>query len=258
MELTSTRNPLLQKVRRAATTGRPTEDGLIVAEGPHLLAEANRGAWAVEQVFTTRAARERHRDLLDSTSAEILEVSERALASAAATDTPQNILSLLRPRTWTWRDLQTQSTLIVVLDRIQDPGNLGTIVRSAEAFGASGLVFLKGCARVANGKVLRAAAGSLFRMPFLDEVTGSDLIQSVLSGGLNFYALAAHAEASIAGADLGSSCALLVGSEGSGVAPELLAEAKPLCVPTGAVESLNAAVACSIALYEAQQQRRRR
>jgi len=265
MELTSTRNPLLQRSRRAAAAGRPTEDGLIVAEGPHLLEEATHGHWTIEQVFVTPVARERFRELLDKTDSEIIELSERALASAAATETPQNVLALLRPRNWSWRDLQMpdlqsrdlqrQSALLVVLDRIQDPGNAGTIARSAEAFGATGLVFLKGCARVANGKVLRAAAGSLFRTPFLEDVSGSDLIGNVRSSNLRLYALAAQAKTPIVRAELRSACALLVGSEGSGVSPELLALSEALSIPTTKVESLNAAVACSIALYEAFRQR---
>lgn len=256
MELTSTRNPLLQKIRRAASAGHLTEDGLVVAEGPHLLEEANRGAWRVEQVFVTSAARERYRELLDETAAEVVETSERALASASATDTPQNVLALMRPRLWSWRDLTQPSALIVVLDRMQDPGNVGTIVRSAEAFGASGIVFLRGCARVANGKLLRAAAGSIFRMPFLEQVSGTDLIRNAQAGELKLYALGAHGQTPIGRADLRVSCALLAGSEGSGVSPELLAQSQGLSIPTVQVESLNAAVACSIALYEARKQRR--
>jgi TrmH family RNA methyltransferase len=256
MELTSTRNSLLQKVRRAVSAGRPTEDGLIVAEGPHLLEEANRGTWTVEQVFVSAAAGERYRGLLAKIGAEVVEVSERALAAASATETPQNILALMRPRPWAWRDLSNQCALWIVLDRIQDPGNLGTIVRSAEAFGASGVVFLKGCARVANGKVLRAAAGSLFRMPFLEQVSGSELIQNIQSARLRLFALSAQAKTAIGRTDLRIPCALLVGSEATGVSPELLAQAEGLSIPTVNVESLNAAVACSIALYEVRRQRR--
>lgn len=258
MELTSTRNPLLQKIRRATAAGRATEDGLIVAEGPHLLEEANRGEWTVEQILVSFAARERYAKLLERTDAKIIEVSERALASAVATDTPQNVVTLLRPRVWSSNDLALPSALVVVLDRMQDPGNVGTIVRSAEAFGATGIVLLKGCARVANGKLLRASAGSIFRMPFLDDVSGSDLIQYVQTAGWELFALAAQAKTAVGRANFTGACALLVGSEANGVSPELLAQAEGVSIPTADVESLNAAVACSIALYEARQQRQLR
>jgi TrmH family RNA methyltransferase len=193
---------------------------------------------------------------LENTDAEIIEVSERALAAASSTDTPQNLVALLRPRAWSWSELTKPSPLVVILDRMQDPGNVGTIVRSAEAFGATGVVFLKGCARVANGKVLRASAGSIFRIPFVEEMSGSDLIENLQSSGLRLYALTAQAATPAVRADLRSACALLVGSEGSGISPDLLASAEGLSIPTARVESLNAAVACSIALYEARQQRR--
>lgn len=257
MELTSTKNPLLQKIRRAATTGRPTDNGLIVAEGPHLLSEAQRGLWAIEQIFVTAQARDRYRDLLAETGADVVEVSERALTSTAATDTPQNVLTLLRPRSFSWNDLRADSALVVVLDRMQDPGNVGTIVRSAEAFGATGIVLLKGCARVANGKVLRAAAGSLFRLPFLEEVSSGDLLAHAQTHDLKLYALAADGKMPVSRVNWRSPCALLVGSEGSGVAPILLNAAEDVSIPTENVESLNAAIACSIALYEARQQRLR-
>lgn len=255
MELTSTRNPLLQEIRRAAAAGRPTEQGLIIAEGPHLLEEAKRGTWAIERVLVSPASRERYGELIESTRAEIIEVPQRVLTAIAGTGTPQNVLALLRPRVWSWADLDRDMPLLVVLDRIQDPGNAGTIVRSAEAFGATGIVLLQGCARVANGKLLRATAGSIFRTPFMQDVDESDLIKKVKTGGLRLYALAAQAERPVADADLRQPCALLAGSEGSGISPGLLARAEGLAIPTAGVESLNAAIACSIALYEARRQR---
>src|SRR5436190_22437804 len=104
MPLTSTKNPLLQTIRRAAGAGRPNEDGLIVAEGPHLVEEALRGEWQIEQVFATERARARYSQLLVRVKAEIVEVSEHAFASTAATETTQELLALLRPRNWSWRD----------------------------------------------------------------------------------------------------------------------------------------------------------
>ncbi len=255
MELTSTRNPLLQKIRRAAAAGRATEDGSIVAEGPHLLEEAIRGQWAIEHIFVTSSARERHRELLRDTGAEITEVSERALASTSPTATPQNVLTLLRPRPWSWKDLTTPSGLLIVLDSVQDPGNVGTIIRSAEGFGATGVVLLNGCARVANGKLLRATAGSIFRLPFLEGIAQDQLVRHVEALDLELYALVPQGQTELRNADLRGACALLVGSEAQGVSPTLLARAKGISIPTFTVESLNAAVACSIALYEARQQR---
>ena len=220
-----------------------------------MLEEATRGSWTIEHVFVTSPARERHRELLRRAAAEITELSERAFASTANTETPQNILALLRPREWSWNDLQKRETLLIILDGVQDPGNVGTIVRSAEAFGATGVVLLNGCARVSNGKVLRATAGSIFRMPFLEGISRDDLLAQVEAGGLRLFALTAHSEPELAHSNLRTACALLVGSEAAGVSTALLAKAEPISIPTATVESLNAAVACSIALYEARRQR---
>lgn len=248
----------MQAIRRAAAAGRPTEEGLIVAEGPHLLEEALRSEWQIEQVFATERAQSRYSQLFARVNAEIVEVSERAFASTAATETPQELLALLRPRTWSWNDLLGSSALVLVLDGIQDPGNAGTIVRSAEAFGASGLVFLTGCVRVANGKLLRAAAGSLFRVSFLEGIAIEEFIEHARLDDLPVYALVKGASATLDDADLQSRCAMAVGSEGSGMSRELLAAAQAVSIPTTKVESLNAATACSIALFEAHRRRNAR
>ena len=255
MQLTSTRNPLLQTIRRAVAAGRPTEDGFVVAEGPHLLAEALRSEWQIAQVFTTAAVRDRHAELLSAVDAELIEVSARAFASMAATENTQEVLALLQPRQWSWHDLAATNALVVVLDGVQDPGNAGAIVRSSEAFGATGVVFLEKCVRVANAKFLRATAGSIFRLPFVEGLTVNEVAKLFRQSGLEIYALAPGARLSIADANFRLQCALAVGSEGHGVSPELLSHACAISIPTGKVESLNAAVASSIALFEAQTQR---
>jgi len=257
IRLTSAKNPLLQSIRRAAAAGRPTEEGLVVAEGPHLLQEALRSTWKIEQVFVTTEAQDRYADLLQELNAETIEVSARAFGSMASTGNPQEVLMLLRPRKWDWPDLTAAQSLIVVLDGIQDPGNAGAIVRSAEAFGATGVVFLDGCVRVANGKFLRATAGSIFRVPYLEGIILDDFLRSPHTSRLTLFALSARSQTSVTEADLRNSCAIAVGSEGQGISPRLLSGAQPVSIPILKIESLNAAIACSIALFEARRQRSR-
>lgn len=231
------------------------EDGLIVAEGPHLLQEALRSSWSVAKILTTPIGTQRYQELLRASRAEVVQVSSRAFASAASTETTQEIIALLRPRAWRFRDLLQNPALLVGLDAVQDPGNAGTAVRSAEAFGATGIVLLQGCVRPANGKFLRAAAGSLFRVPFLEGISAAEFIQQAAENRINIYALSATAEVRITEADFKGPCCLVTGNEGSGVSEGVLAQAQPLCIPTMEVESLNAAVACSLALFEAYRQR---
>ncbi|MBV9761039.1 MAG: RNA methyltransferase [Acidobacteriaceae bacterium] len=255
MQLTSTKNPLLQSIRRAAAAGRPLESGAIVAEGPLLLQEALRSRWTLEGVFATPGARERHFDLLSRCQVDIVEVSPRAFASVAATEATQGVLALLRPRPWDWEQLAGGCALLAVLDAIQDPGNAGAIIRSAEAFGASGVVLLKGAARVANGKLLRASAGSIFRIPFLEEWQAGEFAGKARESGLELWGLAQNGKTSLDKADFRARCALIVGNEAHGFSPELEPYMQPVSIPTRNVESLNAAVACSIALFEARKQR---
>ena len=255
MQLTSPKNPFLQGVRRAIHSGRATEEGRIVIEGPHLVEELLRRSWHLEQLIVTPTGCERHSRLLSKTRADVMEVPAKAFAALSGTETSQEIMALVTPPVHSWKDCLNRPGVTVILDGIQDPGNAGTIVRSAEAFGASCVIFLEGCVHVANGKFLRATAGSLFRVPHLDYQKRPTLMANLRAKDLALFALTAKADVSISQADLRQPVALVVGSEAQGVSPELLACATALRIPTLQVESLNAGVACSIALFEAARQR---
>ena len=144
-------------------------------------------------------------------------------------------------------------TLMVVLDGIQEPGNAGAILRAAEAFGASGAVFLKGSVDPYNPKCLRASAGSIFRLPVLSGMGEIELDDAM--AGVTVYAAMPDAAISAEAADLSRPCALVIGSEGKGVRRSICQRATGLRIPTTGVESLNAAVAAGILLYEARRQR---
>jgi TrmH family RNA methyltransferase len=257
MILTSSHNPLLRKVRRAVEDGRATDSGALVAEGPHLVGEALRSNWTVEHVLFSDEHKDRHHRLLRDASAkgiETIEIGARAFRVLSETAHGQGILSLVRPREHTWESMFASTRPVVVLDGIQDPGNAGAIVRSAEAFGAGGVIFTSGGVRVANGKLLRATAGSMFRVPFRENEARGTVIQRCLSAKRTLIALKANAERTLLAHKLAASI-LIVGSEGGGISDELLAVSEALSVPTEGVESLNAAVACSIVLFEAARQR---
>lgn len=235
-----------------------------MAEGPHLLREAARGRWRIEQVFCTESAWRKHEKLLAGLKAEIVPVATRALQSTAATETSQEIVMTLRPPAWSWSDLwgegggqehRSGAPLAVVLDGVQDPGNAGTIIRSAEAFGGTGIVFLEGSVRVANGKLLRASAGSLFRTPFREGVNPDEFFHEAGQAAIAVLSLDMRRSIRVGQADLRRRCALVVGSEGAGVRAEVLERSEAISIPTRQVESLNAAVACSLALFKAFEQR---
>lgn len=239
--LISDKNPLLKEVRRLAAGGAPSDARLVLAEGPRLLDEALRSGIDIHAVILAESAKEIP-GLGDVRAVRVLDGLFHKLAS---TESPQGVLALVRLPEWTAKDVLKGTPLVVVLDGIQDPGNAGAILRTAEAFGATGAVFLKGTVSPSNPKCLRASAGSAFRLPIVSEIPD----------GLALYAADPRAGLDISQARLSVSCAIVIGSEGSGVRPELAARATGVKIPTSTVESLNAAVAAGILLYEARRQR---
>ena len=144
----------------------------------------------------------------------------------------------------------------MVLAGIQDPGNLGTILRSAEAFGADGVVSLPGTVSAWNPKAVRASAGSVFRVPLL-AVSEEECLEELHEAGVKILATTVHAAQPAELVNMAGPVALIIGNEGNGVAEELAAKADArITIPCpGPVESLNAAVAASVLLYEAARQR---
>ncbi len=246
--LTSEKNPLLKEIRRAAHQGSLTADGLAVAEGRHLLEEAVRSDSEIRVIVVAESAKV---DLPASVT-RVLYVSDAVFGGLSSTEAPQGVLTLVKPPSWKFSDLLGKRPLLVVLDGIQDPGNGGAILRAAEAFGASGAVFLKGSVNPYNPKCLRASAGSVFRLPLVAGFSTEDLFEHVR---LPLYSAEPRARKLVAEADLAQPCALIIGSEGRGVSAAVSEKASGVRIPTANVESLNAAVAAGILLYEARRQR---
>ncbi|MFZ0593649.1 MAG: RNA methyltransferase [Bryobacteraceae bacterium] len=256
VEISSPKNAILQDIRQAAARGRPTEEGLFVAEGPHLAQELLASKWQLEKLILTTKALERWESYARQRSIEIIIVPERTLTRIAQTETSQGVIALARPRMAQWVDLLGDQGLIVVLDGLQDPGNAGTIIRSAEAFGAAGVALLRNSVHLSNGKLIRASAGSVFRVPVCEGFDADEFLSRAQAAHLRLLSLDSAGERRLADARFDSPCALIVGNEAHGISPELRgAVSETIAVKTHKVESLNAAVACSIALYEAGRQR---
>ncbi|MGA1983222.1 MAG: RNA methyltransferase [Acidobacteriaceae bacterium] len=263
--VTSRANPRVKQLRAAFAGHARLSGGLIAIEGEHLLQEALRSGLPIKTVFLS--------ERIDPPAwlprgVEQLTLTDQAFSSAVDTQHPQGIAALLIPPTWTIEDAlpaksrANKSPLLLIAAALQDPGNLGTLIRSAEAFGATAVLTTAGTASEWNQKALRASAGSVFRVPVIT-VTPTE-IAALKSRGLCLFAAVADSDHPqgpdafpIAAADLAQPCALMIGNEGSGLTPELLqiSDAR-ITIPTpGRVESLNAAVAGSLLLYEAARQR---
>jgi TrmH family RNA methyltransferase len=255
-KLTSFENPLLKDVRKAVAKGGLTADGCCIAETFHLLDEALRSGCEVKVVLAAASAQAAvETRLISHPNLRLIVLPDALSARVSATDTGQGVLALVRPPVWAFDDLFGARSLLVILDGLQDPGNAGAIIRAAEAFESSGVVFLKGTVNPYNPKVVRASTGSVFRLPMLLGVDTATLGPELDRRKVTVYAADAAGGLAAARADLTVGCAIVVGSEGHGIMDDHFAAADRVHVPTAGVESLNAAMAAGILLYEARRQR---
>lgn len=259
--VTSAANPLLKDVRRAIARGGLTDEGWCVAESFHLLEEALRSERHVPVVLVSDAVRitvERRVAGLKTTRRVV--VPEALFQTIASTETSQGLIALVEPTEWSIDHLFRGQSLVVVLDGTQDPGNAGAVARAAEAFGATGVMFVKGSTSPFHPKTLRASAGSLFRIPFVFGIDANMARASLQHHRVDIYAaMPFTGTQTLAGdVDFTRKSAIVIGSEGRGVSQELYGASKDVAIPTVGVESLNAAVAAAVLLYEARRQRVRR
>ena len=254
--ISSAANPLLKDVRRAAARGGLTSDGWMVSESFHLLEEALRSDLEVGAILvaaTVRNAVEQHVRGLKKIRVTVVE--DRLMQQISSTESTQGVISLVRPPVWNLEAVFRGRPLTLVLDALQDPGNAGAIVRSAEAFGATGVIFLAGCVSPYNPKTLRASAGSLFRVPFVFGVDPELAQAAMRQRKLQVLSTSPRARMRLDRCDLTQPTAVAFGSEAHGVCATFANSARGVRIPTSGVESLNAAVAAGVVLYEAARQR---
>jgi len=257
--VTSRANPRVKQLRAAFAGHARLSGGLVAIEGATLLQEALHCGLPIKTVFLS--------ERLDAPAwlprgVELMHLTDEVFASVVDTRSPQGVAALLVPPTWQIEDAFRPDTtpLLLVAAGLQDPGNLGTLIRSAEAFGANAVLTTPGTVSEWNQKALRASAGSVFRVPVVSVTSGE--IALLKSRGVRLLAAVADDCLStkalrVAEAELHQPSAIMIGNEGAGLGEEWLqmAEAFVSIPMPGPVESLNAAVAGSVLLYEASRQR---
>jgi len=273
-------NALVKQLRQAFARAEPTDDGDCAIEGVRMVEEAIRSGLRFRAVFFRESARDRAERLLPQLGArvEVLELPDKLFDSAVPSDAPQGVAALVRWKEFSVDDLLERLGVgpILVLVGLQDPGNLGTILRSAEAFGSAGVVLGEGTVSLYNWKAIRASAGSVFRLPVVvskdilkDKAAkgvvaknGGEGIEGLSSRlreqGVRLIATSSHKGTDLTRVNLTGSVAIFVGNEGSGLPRGLTAKMNETVVIPHApqVESLNAAIAASVVLYEAARQRK--
>ena len=268
--VSSLRHPLLRRFREAWRRGELTEDGCCAVEGQHLLEEAFRSPVEVVALLASQSAEAQlARFEAANPSAGSGQVgrirsyvtSDRIFRALAPTETPQGLAALVRLATPPLEEALSRPShgagLAVALIGLQDPGNLGTILRSLEAFGGAACLLGPDSVSPYNPKAVRASAGSLFRVPVYRGVASDKILDLARRHGLQAVALAPRASLALNQLDLTKPTVFFIGREGSGLPDDLLKQADRVArIPLAAgVESLNAAMAASLALYEAARQR---
>ena len=252
-------NALVKELRAAFAHGELTSDGYCAIEGMRILEEAIRSGLKFKAVFFRASAENRAERLLPQLAdhVETLLLPDKLFASAIPSETPQGVAALVRCKVFTLVDVlaKSQAGPLLAIAGVQDPGNLGTILRSAEAFGAGGILLGEGTVNPFNSKVIRASAGSVFRLPMVQAKLLGTLNQ-MRELGLRLIATSSHKGTPLDQATLTGPLAIFIGSEGAGLPRELLAQmTDTVAIPhSPTVESLNAGVAASIVLYEAARQ----
>ncbi len=260
MMIASTANKRVKDTAALARKPRyRSETGLFVVEGPRMFAEIPRDR--VVQVYATE------RFLRDNEAGGILDgirqvdtVTEEVLKAMSDTQTPQGVLAVVKQRRYTLADILSQPgpALLMILETIQDPGNLGTILRSGEGAGVTGVLMDGHTADLYSPKVIRSTMGSIFRVPHLRTPDLQGTVTAVKKAGVRLAA--AHLQGSVeydAEAYTGPA-GFLIGNEAAGLSGQIaaMADVRVRIPMSGKVESLNAAVAASVLMYEAARQRR--
>lgn len=257
--ITSTQNPKIKELLLLQKkASERNQRGIFIAEGTKIVKEADPNSVVTYFVSENCDDLKTFEDLAGKgVGPEI--VSSSVFNSISTQKTPQGVIAVIRKKTWTIEDIiSAGDPLIVLLENVQDPGNVGTIFRTAEAAGATGLLLTDGCADPYGPKTVRSTMGSLFRVPFIYGGSAADYLKRLREAGIRSYSLSLDASIPYDTADLSSPAAILVGNEGNGLLSETVSLSDhnihiPMC---GSVESLNAAIAASVVLYEASRQRR--
>jgi TrmH family RNA methyltransferase len=256
-------NAMVKELRATFAHGEVTSEGYCAIEGMRILEEAIRSGLKFKAVFFRASAENRAERLLPQLAAhvETLLLPDKLFASAVPSETPQGVAALVRCKHFTLEDVlaKSQTGPLVAIAGVQDPGNLGTILRSAEAFGAGGVLLGEGTVSPFNSKVVRASAGSVFRLP-LAQTKLPRILDQMRELGLRLIATSSHKGTPLDQAALTGPLAIFIGSEGAGLPRDLLGQmTEVVAIPhSPTVESLNAGVAASIVLYEAARQKKSR
>lgn len=252
----------IKSIKKLHESRERADRGLFLIEGVRLMEEAVKERVPMEEVLYTARLEETSRgsDLLASLRKMricISQVPEKVMESVAEAENPQGVLAVARQLRWTLKDAIKSKWPVIIACGLQDPGNLGTIIRSADAGGCGGVVTTQNTVDIYNSKVIRATMGSIFRLPVVKIEDTEEALNILKKEEYQIIATTAHSRTSYLDIDYRKPTAFLIGQEAAGLPKDIMesADIKVFIPMKEGVESLNAAVSASILIYEAFRQR---
>ncbi len=263
--LTAASNPVIKEVRSLKNKSDREDKGLYFIEGTRFVSEAFKENASIRYIifsetFLSGGSARELTGVVEEMGITSYEIPDSLFGSISDTQNPQGVLAVLELEKKLLRDTPIGEGTLILLDNIRDPGNMGTIIRTADAAGCSGVALSDGCADIYNPKVLRSTMGSIFHIPVCYGGGIVEMLQSVKQKGFKLCASHLEGSVSIYEADLSGNTALIIGSEAEGISDDTAKKADLLVkIPmAGRAESLNASVAAGVMMFEAMRQRQLR
>lgn len=254
--ITSTSNAQVKALSKLIKSARARrQQQVYIVEGIRMFRETPEDR--IEKIYASESFAKEHEVLLEGKDWEML--SDAVFASVSDTKTPQGVLCLVKMSENRLEDmLQQKNGLWLILENVQDPGNLGTMFRTGEGAGIAGVIMDRSTVDIYNPKTIRSTMGSIYRMPFYYAEDILKAIRKIKDAGIKVYAAHLDGEKSYDEEDYAFSCAFLIGNEGNGLREETskMADHYIIIPMSGEVESLNAAIAASVLMFEVKRQRR--
>lgn len=248
-------NKLVKTAKKLKAKKTRDKENLFLAEGVRFVEEAIQNNSAEYILYSDRIYSTKGFERILETSENIFKVEDSVLIDICETESPQGVVAICNKKS---HRLETiLGKILVVIDGVQDPGNLGTIIRTCDAAGVSGIIILKGTVDVYNSKVLRSTMGSVFHIPIIFEDDFKLVADVLIKNKYNILAASLEGKKSLYDYDFSNKTAVILGNEANGVQVENMniATDKIIIPMEGKAESLNVGVANSIIVYEALRQR---
>lgn len=257
--ITSIANPQVKELLQLQKKSKArNEKGVFIVEGVKMFQEAPRDR--IEKVYLSENFEQKRGKEMNLSGLSVEVLSDKVFSHVSDTKTPQGILCLVKQKKVDLSEMLEKTTpFLMVLDNLQDPGNLGTIVRTAEGAGVTGIIMSRDTVDIYNPKTIRSTMGSVYRMPFFYVEDILEFLEDLRGQGIRTYAAHLDGANNYDEESYKEACAFLIGNEGNGLRDEVAKKADIwIKIPMyGQVESLNAAIASSILMYEVSRQRRK-